>query len=168
MSGQPTAAQAAASRALVLAQLRQGHEVVLVVVGWSMAPLLQPGDRVGVSACAASQVRRGDILVVWQDSSFLTHRLLQPGARAWLMKGDQSLAPDPPIVPQALVGRVVRRERGGVQLNLSTPGWAALSAALGLVGWASAASWPPARRLALRGCRLLNRLLVAAALASQA
>jgi hypothetical protein len=156
---------ALALREVVQAQLREGREVWLQVNGWSMAPLLHPGDLVEVRAVPASRIRTGAVVVVWSDGGFLTHRVLRAGAGSWVLKGDHSLAPDAPLPQAALVGLAVRRERGGAPQPLDTPYWNAVGAALAWVGLASAA----AHRMLPNGliprcCRLVTRTVLAMAL----
>jgi hypothetical protein len=120
---------------LAIAQLQRGQGIRLHVAGWSMAPLLQPGDSIRVAPIRPVQVRRGDIVVVWCDGYFLTHRVIRASAQELLLKGDFALMPDLPVSSQALVGRVLASERGAHRIDLRRRSWRVANRALGWTGW---------------------------------
>ncbi len=109
---------------------REGGRLRLLVRGWSMAPLLQPGDGIELEPCPLAGLRPGAILVVQQDTGLLTHRLVRAERHALWLWGDGLPAPDAPVAPEALVGQVIARERGGRRLMLRESHWERLGRAL--------------------------------------
>jgi len=109
---------------------REGGRLRLLVRGWSMAPLLQPGDGVELEPCPLAGLRPGAILVVQQDTGLLTHRLVRAERHALWLWGDGLPTPDAPVAPEALVGQVIARERGGRRLMLRGWHWERLGRAM--------------------------------------
>lgn len=109
---------------------RAGGPLRLLVRGWSMAPLLRPGDLIDLAAVPLAQLRPGAILVVEQGAGLLTHRLLRAEAGQLWLWGDALPRPDPPIAYGALLGQVVARERAGARLSLQHWPWPQLGRAM--------------------------------------
>lgn len=109
----------------------------LKIVSNSMIPMLRPGDLVVVMPLKPTEsVQRGDIIVFQQfdaaDSGLpLTHRLIGRSSAGWLTKGDFRLLPDAPLLPQALLGKVIAYQRGQRRVDLDHPGWRFVNLALG-------------------------------------
>jgi hypothetical protein len=104
-----------------------GNEHTIPVVGTSMLPLLQPGDRLVVSH-ALSSLRRGDILVFLQGDQLIAHRLLciyrfEDAGLTLLTKGDCVAQPDPPLAAAQVLGVVVAVCRNGQHKRLGTRWW---------------------------------------------
>lgn len=137
------------------------------VSGWSMAPLLHPGDTVIVEPIATTQLRRGDLIVVGAGGALLTHRIVRVGPSELLLRGDAQATLDPPLAPSALVGLVVARQRSKQRLELCGGLWAPLNSVLGWLG-AAGASQPQAplrQRVRAKGARLAAHILLATVLA---
>lgn len=125
----------------------------LHVTGYSMTPLLWPGDLVRVHSVPLDELRPGDIIVVrrladpgtapcGQDTlkgRTITHRLIAIGAGTWHTRGDSCYAADPPVPGAAIMGRVTGFERAGVRVDLTRPRWLAVNRWLGRLGRAQAA-----------------------------
>ncbi|MFV9506626.1 MAG: S24/S26 family peptidase [Oscillochloridaceae bacterium umkhey_bin13] len=103
---------------------RQGGPLRLVVTGWSMAPLLHPGDTV-VLVPPEGELGPGTIVTVQQAGSLLTHRVLRQTSTGLLLRGDACRQPDPLVAVHEIVGVVALRER---------PGRPSLSVRQGLLG----------------------------------
>ena len=113
----------------------------LHVIGDSMAPLLRPGDRVTVQPVQPDALRLGDMIVVRHPSDLITHRLVAVDEQGWHTKGDNCHRADEPVAVQAIVGRVVAIERGGVPLDLLNRRWAIANRWIGVWGrWEVASS----------------------------
>lgn len=107
--------------------LAKGLRPRLVIVSGSMRPLLAVGDQVELEACAAAQLRPGDIAVLRAGGLLFTHRyrgeLWRDGRRYLITRGDRPLAYDAPWPEEDLMGRAARRLRRGRALDLrSGPG----------------------------------------------
>jgi hypothetical protein len=89
----------------------------VALTGASMFPILLPTDKVLVKRSTIDELNVGDV-VVWSDSSTLVaHRILSIDASSALptiiTKGDLSMAPDPPIESDRVLGKIVAVLRGG-------------------------------------------------------
>jgi len=109
--------------------------VQLRVTSHSMAPLIQQGDAVRVEAVPRHGPRRGDIVVIKTGRDLLTHRLVQMGASQWYTKGDNCAAPDAPVPPARVLGRVTALIREDREISLQTRGWQRYNSWLGWLSW---------------------------------
>ena len=128
----------------------------LAVEGHSMGPLLHPGDEVRVQHGRPARV--GDIVVVQQAGGLLVHRLIAATVEGshtrWWTQGDAKPQPDAAHTPEALLGVVTARRRGGRERALDR----GLNAAAGR--WI--ARWQWGARGPHRPGRTLRRALVRA------
>lgn len=118
--------------------LRRLPAASITVAGSSMAPLLRPGDLIGVQRVAPEEIRPGQIItfISPDEPDFLvTHRAVGLDRRAapplLLARGDRSLVFDPPISAERILGYVTWRQRDGRVLRLDQGAGAWLSAYLG-------------------------------------
>jgi signal peptidase I len=90
--------------------------------GRSMWPLLRPGDT-AIAEPLDGAPREGDVLVFRMGDRFVAHRFIGrlPDGRLRL-HGDFTLDEDPPLPPDAALGRVVAIERNGRRIDLDA-GW---------------------------------------------
>lgn len=116
-------------------KLAQSSLVRLRVSSDSMAPLIEQGDTVLVRSVHPRDLRRGDLLLVERDGSFLVHRLVAAGAHDVQTKGDNVSHADPAVALQEVLGRVVAVERGGRRIELEEGRWPLVNRSLGLLGW---------------------------------
>ena len=92
--------------------------------GYSMCPLIHPGDILQVQPVTPQELRKGDIvLFLGPQGSYVTHRLIRKvkanGRLVVLItQGDNTEAQDIPIQAQEVVGKVVAIEREGRWLRL--------------------------------------------------
>ncbi len=95
---------------LVKEVLQRFGRARLRVQGTSMLPALWPGDVVEIVTAEVSRLRPGDLLLVARDSRLFCHRFLGTVERSgWLLlrtKGDLLAREDPPVGPDAVLGRV--------------------------------------------------------------
>lgn len=102
----------------------QGQAAWLTVISGSMRPFLQVGDEVRVEKALPDQLSPGDVIVVYDGQTLLTHRFYhQTAAGQLITRGDSLIINDPPFPATALIGRVTGRRRHGHLLDLnSAPG----------------------------------------------
>jgi Peptidase S24-like len=103
--------------ALVASVLRQGtsQTVRLRVHGESMLPSLWPGDTVEIAACSLDDMRPGDVALALRDGQFFLHRLISVcTSKGFILRGDSMPGPDAIFPPEALLGRLVRRDDEGL------------------------------------------------------
>jgi len=120
---------------LVRDELAQGALLRLRVAGHSMAPLVTLGDVVLIQRANWEDLRRGDLLLIEQEGTFLVHRLVAADAHGFHTKGDNASHADLPIAPQDVLGRVVAVEKGSRRMELDRGCWPAVNRLLGLLGW---------------------------------
>ncbi len=81
--------------------------------GDSMWPALRDGDRARWEPLSGP-VREGDVLVVRSGGAFVAHRVIS--TEPVLLRGDNCVAVDPPVNPDAILGRVIEVERRGARV----------------------------------------------------
>ena len=107
--------------------MARGQNPSLTLTSNSMYPLLKTGDRISIESVTPSDLRRGDIITLIDDSDrsqLLTHRFWgkERNGNEWLLvtRGDRPLEFDAPFAASKLIGRVISRQRDQHHLNLQT------------------------------------------------
>jgi hypothetical protein len=90
--------------------LREDARVRLLVHGESMLPSVWPGDVVEITSCSLEDVRPGEIVLALRDGRLFLHRLIAIKTDGFVLRGDSMPGCDPAFSPEALLGRLVRRE----------------------------------------------------------
>lgn len=98
--------------------MRQGRMPFLEVSSNSMAPLLQRGDRIGLSPVQPHQLRSGDIVTFIEQDHLTSHRFWSHEGDYLKSRGDRNPQFDPLWRRDALVGRVVVRQAAARSLWL--------------------------------------------------
>jgi signal peptidase I len=95
--------------------LRSSGKLRLRVTGWSMLPVVWPGDTLTIERIETETVSEGDIVLCARDRRFSAHRVVRKdGANsALLTRGDAMPQPDPPVPNNNLLGKVTMIERNG-------------------------------------------------------
>lgn len=107
----------------VVTELKEGEKIRLRVNGDSMYPTIRRGDVLIVQRTAPGDIHLGDVVTVQRENDWVTHRLIaitpagDGKSTTWTTKGDNMLFADPPVEPQAVIGRVVGVERNGLPLD---------------------------------------------------
>jgi hypothetical protein len=143
-----------------------------------MAPLVTLGDVVLIQRANWEDLRRGDLLLIEQEGTFLVHRLVAADVHGLHTKGDNASYADLPLTPRAVLGRVVAVEKDGRRIDLGIGRWLLVNRLLGLLGWgeiqlfaagravkrrlvgAQSGRWTGLASLAATPFRWLTRLLV--------
>ena len=105
----------------LLRGIRQsGASLRTPVHGWSMTPFVRDGDVVTIAPVGAVGPRPGDVLAVElaPGSLLVIHRVVGRANGAWLMRGDNAVAPDGVVPREQVLGRVVRVQRHGREVRL--------------------------------------------------
>ena len=97
--------------------LRSSGTLRLRVMGWSMLPVVRPGDTLVVESADTSAVAKGDIVLFGRDRRLFAHRVvskrMKSGDSRVVTRGDAMPAPDPPLAHHELLGRVSFIVRNG-------------------------------------------------------
>lgn len=94
--------------------LRASGTLRLQVAGWSMLPVVWPGDTLIIEGATARQICTGDIVLFGRERRLFAHRVVKTcGAPGLLTRGDAMASPDPLVSGEELLGRVCRIERNG-------------------------------------------------------
>ena len=83
--------------------------MLIEIKGNSMVPTINHGDQVEVRICRAEDLRKGDVIAFWRDSSLFIHRLYGFREGKLITKGDRCRNFDPPVSEERIIGRFVRR-----------------------------------------------------------
>jgi signal peptidase I len=98
---------------MALDLLKKGHSVEIYASGYSMFPVLRPGDKVVVDPIKEIHlITPGNIIVAYRENTFVMHRLIEvrkegSGEIMYLMQGDCLKSPDFPVPVDQLVGIAV-------------------------------------------------------------
>jgi hypothetical protein len=132
---------------LFLETLKSFGQAMLAVTGTSMLSSIWPGDILEVRRQNATEICQGEVVLFERDGRLLAHRVVAklggPERTLLVTRGDALRAPDSPVSPEELLGRVTAILRGGRRLEPR------------LTRWGRVASWVLSRsdlctRLALR------------------
>lgn len=117
----------------------------LRVHGTSMLPALWPGDVIEIVVAEVSALRPGDLLLVERDARLFCHRFLgcveHSGRFLLRTKGDLLGREDPPVAPEAVLGRV-----DGFSGAPRPPYWLAVLVCLVANVWQLPLTWMMERR----------------------
>jgi signal peptidase I len=111
------------------------EQIKLQVISGSMAPLLEAGDTVIVIPASTALLQRGDIIVVFRNEEFITHRLVERRGECLFTKGDRFRHFDAPVTSEALIGKVVGIYKGDEYLDFSKPRWVLMNRLEGMLNW---------------------------------
>ena len=78
-----------------------------------MHPSIRNGEHVHVAPVEWSSLRTGDVVLARAPRGLTAHRLLKLGAGAVTTRGDNAVAPDAALPPNAIIGRITHIERDG-------------------------------------------------------
>jgi signal peptidase I len=97
--------------------LRSSGSVRMRVTGWSMLPVLWPGDTLVIERVNGDAVSEGDIVLFTSGRRFVAHRVMIKdsafGESKLQTKGDAVSRPDSPVAHDDLLGRVSSIVRNG-------------------------------------------------------
>ncbi len=116
--------QTAVSASLIKKQLGLGKPIQLEVISNSMAPLIQTGDIVEITAVSPAHLKIGNIVTVQTQNHLLTHRLIDMDVQAktvWL-RGEWQQKSEPFEFDQ-IIGKVTAVKKRKRWLNLSSHLW---------------------------------------------
>lgn len=96
--------------------LRSSGALRLQVTGWSMLPVIFPGDTLVIERATGDAIREGDLVLFSRDRRLFAHRVVatSPELRT---RGDSMAEPDPPVSQGDLLGRIAAIERNGKRIE---------------------------------------------------
>jgi signal peptidase I len=102
--------------------LRACGSACFPAVGWSMLPVVWPGDTLVVEHTGCEQICVGDVVVVGRDGRLCGHRVISIGGDAenlqWITRGDALPMADRPVTASELLGRVAYLIRAGKRVGV--------------------------------------------------
>jgi hypothetical protein len=101
---------------LWLQGLKQGRTMRFRPLGGSMNPSLRLGNIVTI--VPGNNARIGDVVLTHTTAGLILHRVVWKGAGRIITKGDSLTHLDPPVTPEALLGRAVSRDHRGKKSSL--------------------------------------------------
>lgn len=105
-------------KSIVAQLLSEGRVIEIRASGYSMFPLLKPGDKLRVQPQKGS-FKAGDIIVFDRGDIFVAHRLIEIQQDQVVCKGDGFVTYDNLIDLRQVVGKVTHRIREEVSVDLS-------------------------------------------------
>ncbi|NLE11728.1 MAG: GNAT family N-acetyltransferase [Actinobacteria bacterium] len=92
------------------------------VLGLSMSPSIRNEDIVTIASMGGDEPRVGDVVafVVPGSERLAVHRIVGRGASGWLLRGDNCRETDGVVIDERILGRVVRVERDGRDVDFGT------------------------------------------------
>lgn len=90
--------------------LKKEGRIQLSAIGFSMLPLIHPGQRIEVVSSPVSEIKPGDIVLVKKNNSFILHRVHavpRNGSTLFITKGDNTDRYDEPVSPESITGKVI-------------------------------------------------------------
>ncbi len=100
-------------------------EVRIRVFGTSMMPALNPGDVISIQRAAIEEVSPGNIVLFSRGGRLFAHRVVEklggPDDLRLITRGDRLRRNDPPVSQSELLGRVIRAQRNGKQIDPNKP-----------------------------------------------
>jgi signal peptidase I len=139
---------------LMKAVLAKGAPFRFEAGGFSMSPFIRHGDIITI-APSPSRFRRGEVVAFMspETGKLTVHRILRLSPRrGYLIKGDNTPAPDGRVVHSVIIGRVIRVEHRGKRVRIGLGPERALIALLSRIGLL-----PPLVRVLWRLSRLFLR-----------
>jgi hypothetical protein len=116
-----------------------GGTARLTVSGFSMVPLLCPGDVV-VVRLGQVRPRLGDVVVRRQGDALVVHRVVQVTGEHIITKGDATLSHDPSVSSDEILGVVIAIE-GDISMDLTRRAWRVLNPILAAYSRLAARVW---------------------------
>lgn len=88
--------------------LQEGYNIKVPVNGYSMFPLLLPGDRVLIAPASPENLIPGEIALFRQGSHLVAHRIVTTDhtSSRFYTKGDSNLQNDVPINAASISGKI--------------------------------------------------------------
>ncbi len=98
--------------------LENGLDVRISTIGFSMFPLIAPGDRIIITP--QKDLNIGDLIVFARADTMVCHRLAQvftrDGIEYYCTRGDNCSAHDGPVTSDQIIGKVIRIDRARISL----------------------------------------------------
>jgi hypothetical protein len=162
MSEPGPAAIGPARRALFERYRDQRQTAWVQATGWSMTPIVNPGDWLQVDFGVGSGVRPGSIVLFTIGDDVISHRVLWRRGGRLVTKGDSTTWLDRPVAADQLLGvvRAVRRDPDGEPDSSACSGPRATAVTLVSLGTAATArlARPLPPRLRRRALALVERV----------
>ncbi len=106
---------------LICDALRSSRKLHLKSIGFSMLPVIWPGDELVVEPVAGRGVAKGDIVLFRSGSRLVAHRVVASNSKNSMVhtQGDALSQSDPPVPGAEIVGRVSFIVRDGKSIELA-------------------------------------------------
>lgn len=100
--------------------LSKGCKVTINAEGYSMYPLLHPGDKLTVAPAQWESLRKGDIIAWRTEDKLVAHRIVEKQASYCITAGDATIRNDGKTYPQQILGKVTHYQRDGKTKSMSS------------------------------------------------
>lgn len=92
--------------------LAKGASLRFEAKGRSMWPTIHDGDILHVEPARVEELRVGHIVLFKGDEGLKAHRIVRREGKSFFTRGDAGIENDGKIAAEAVIGKVVSRERG--------------------------------------------------------
>lgn len=103
--------------------LRQFGVLRIRATGGSMLPAIAPGDVLTFRACTAAEAAAGQVILMRHPQRLVAHRVIESDAGTVVTRGDALAAADTPLSANAVLGVLIRQQRGQRQLHAGGRYW---------------------------------------------
>lgn len=108
---------------LVAEVAREFGEVRFRAIGFSMMPVILPGDVLTVRRCGVADLRPEDVILYRRNEALVAHRIVRMDEDRLITRGDSVRHEDSPIGEPEIVGQVVSVDRRGRAISLPLSFW---------------------------------------------
>ncbi len=100
--------------------IQQKGTLVITVIGNSMYPFLKSNDSIVLSAVSMVDICIGDIVLTYNGSRIICHRIFRINNQAIQTKADAFIFPDWPVCEKDLIGRVIAKKSSERMIRFDT------------------------------------------------
>lgn len=109
---------------LILEILERNHKLRFQALGNSMFPSIRSGDFITVKPVSADEISLNDVIFFQNEGKFFAHRLIEKREKqrseTFITKGDFQSQADRPIDQSQLLGKIIKVERNGNEVNFDS------------------------------------------------
>lgn len=108
--------------------LSEGNTVQIKPKGWSMYPMIRPGDEAVIAPVNAGKLKRGDVVLFRREGGILVlHRIWKVSEKGLFLVGDNQVEVEGPVKREQIRGRLTAFIRKGKMISVRNPAYRVLT-----------------------------------------
>lgn len=108
--------------------LSEGNTVQIKPRGWSMYPMIRPGDEAVIAPVNAEKLKRGDVVLFRREGGILVlHRIWKVSGKGLFLVGDNQVEVEGPVKREQIRGRLTAFIRKGKTISVRNPAYRVLT-----------------------------------------